>query len=134
MRGLVERRRHKRFRVREGVHVIVRSNHIKVGQMIDVNMQGLKFRYFPFKEPSAGLPELHIFSGGSAWLRTTSFKTIWDQKAKQDSSSSSAVRLCGAQFDQMTDAEQLELQYFIQHHVTHGIIRQASPLLYVAAE
>lgn len=122
MRELVERRRHKRFRVREGVYVIVRSNHVKAGQMIEVNMRGLMFRYFPYKEPSAGPPELHIFSGGSAWLRNTSFKTVWDQKAKKDSFSSSALRLCGVQFDQMTDAEQLQLQYFIQYHVTHGVI------------
>jgi hypothetical protein len=102
--------------------------------MIDVNMRGLRFRYFPYEEPAAGPPELYVFSGGSAWLRNTSFKTVWDQKAKQDSLGSSAVRLCGVQFDEMVDAEQLELQYFIQHHVTHGLISQVSPLLYVAAE
>jgi hypothetical protein len=121
-RVLVERREHKRFPVRQGVYVVNRSKHIKAGQMIDVNVGGLAFLYSPHEELSTGPPKLYIFSGGKPWFCRTPFRTVWDQKAKQESSGTAGLRLCGVQFGELTDAERLQLEYFIQHHVTCVVI------------
>jgi hypothetical protein len=113
----VERRKHKRLWVGQGVYVVSSNNQIKPGHMIDMNVAGLAFLYFHHEVPSTGPPKLYIFSGGKAWFCGTSFRTVWDQKVKEESLRAAGARLCGVQFGQLTDTEKLQLEYFIQHHV-----------------
>jgi hypothetical protein len=43
--ALVERRRHKRFQVPEGAQVSLRLPKTRMGQIIDISMGGLAYRY-----------------------------------------------------------------------------------------
>ncbi len=42
---MVERRKHKRFRVQEGVYALLKNNSSKLGQIKNISRGGLAFRY-----------------------------------------------------------------------------------------
>jgi hypothetical protein len=89
---VVEQRQYNRFRVPKRVFVALTSHDVKVGQVINMTMGGLAFRYIPCEQPSSGPSELQIFFAGNAYVYKVPFKTIWDQEAEQLPSSTLRMR------------------------------------------
>ena len=119
----VDRRRHKRFQVRDSAFVVLRApwpHFTKVGQIIDISRQGLAFRYIADEGRSNGSSELEILLGNqSFYLDKVPFKTISDSKTDNDIPFSSIkMRRSGVQFGKLTPEQISQLKYFIWNHTT----------------
>ena len=115
---IVERRKYKRFRVQDGAFVMFGPDSAKVGQIIDMSMGGLAFRYISSKEQSNRLFELDIFlTDRSFYLEKVPVKTISNLKIANESPSvSTTTRRHGVQFENLTDNQISELRYFLWNH------------------
>ena len=113
---LVERRNHKRFRVREGGYAALLPQFTEIGQILDISRGGLAFRYVASQERSNQSSQLSISStDGSFCLNKVPIKTVWDfALANEFSFGAITLRHCGVQFGQLTPAQKADLEYFIQ--------------------
>ncbi len=122
MKGMVERREHNRFRAENGATAVFRRpwpRSFTLGQIIDVSMGGLAFRYIADRVRSRGSHELEIVWGDcSSRLDNIPFKTISDCEMHSKASLNFATRRCGMQFMDLTDKQKSDLRYFIQNHTT----------------
>jgi hypothetical protein len=113
---MVEKRQHKRFQVPKGTFVGLGPHDTKVGQIIDVGMGGLAFRYVGSEEPSNG--ELDVFlNERDFYLGRVPFRTVSDfEITSRRDSSPTAMRRSGVQFRKMKPNQISQLEYFIQNH------------------
>ncbi len=113
---IVEQRQHKRFQVPKGTFVGLGPHDTKVGQIIDVGMGGLAFRYVGREEPSNG--ELDIFlNERDFYLGRVPFRTVTDfEITSRRDSGATAMRRSGVQFRKMKPNQISQLEYFIQNH------------------
>jgi hypothetical protein len=118
----VERRKHKRFQVKENAFVALEAQSrphstTKVGQITDISMGGLAFRYLASEEQPNGSCELGIFLAYDGFhLREIPFEAIWDVETEKVGSASIRVRRSGVQFGEMTHHQISGLEYLIQNH------------------
>ena len=112
-----EHRRHKRFQVPQGVFVGFGPHANKVGQIVDVSMGGLAYRYVGCEESSGG-SHLDIFvTDNDFYLGAVPFKTVCDlQVVDRASASPMTMRRCGVQFRKLSNKQGAQLEYFIQQH------------------
>ena len=113
---IVEERQYNRFRVPKRVFVALTSHDVKVGQVTNMSVGGLAFRYIPCEGPSSGPSELQIFLAGNVYVYKVPFKTIWDKEAEQLPSSSLRMRRCGVQFGELAPHHISQLEYFVENH------------------
>jgi hypothetical protein len=112
----VERREHKRFRVKDDAFAVVGSPSSKIGQVIDISMGGLAFSYIAGKEQPNMSHELGILLAQNSFhLTKIPFETIWDKEAKEVPFSTLAMRRCGVHFAGLTRSQTSQLEYFIQN-------------------
>jgi hypothetical protein len=111
---LAEQRQNKRFQVPRDAFAALRPDYVKVGQIINISMGGLEFRYLGSEVPSNG-SELDIFlAGRTFYLYKVPFETVWDLVTN----SSVNMKLCGLQFKDLTPHQIAQLEYFIQDYAT----------------
>ena len=118
---LGDRRRHKRFHVRETAFVVLRAPFsTNVGQITDISIDGLTFSYIDGVKRSNSYSELDILlSNRSFYLDKIPFKTISDCKAPNKVPFSSIeMRRSGVQFGKLTPNQISQLKYFIWHYTT----------------
>ena len=118
-----ERRKHKRFKVQAGAFAVLRPQwpySTKLGQVIDMSMGGLAFRYIDTEGETSGPCELDIFTADSNfYLHEIPFKNISDfEMDNVPSLASIRMRRCGLQFGELTQSQIFDLEYFIQNHAT----------------
>jgi hypothetical protein len=114
----VERRKHKRFKVPKDAFVVLRSGYLKLGQIEQVSMNGLQFRYAT-SEGSLNEPfELDIFLAGTAfYLYKVPFRTVSDSETTNDTPFPSLpMRQCAVQFTEMASNQISQLEYFIRNY------------------
>jgi c-di-GMP-binding flagellar brake protein YcgR len=113
----VERRKHRRFEVSTGVFVAFRPHDGKLGEIIDISMGGLAFRYLATTEPSNGSHKLKIFLTESDFcLNDVLFETVSDFGTDQIPFTSITMRRSGVQFSKMTPRQVSQLERFIDSH------------------
>jgi hypothetical protein len=112
-----EHRKHKRFQVPGGVFVGFGPRANKVGQIVDVSMGGLAYRYVGCEESSDG-SHLDIFvTDNDFYLGAVPFKTVCDlQVAGRAASSPMTMRRCGVRFGKLTGKQNAQLEYFIRQY------------------
>lgn len=118
---MVERRKRKRFQVPTGAYVALRPDYIKVGQIIDMSMDGLAFDYVgDGKKSSTASRELDILMlDGAFHLYKIPCRIISDFRAYQSPSGPSiSMRRCGVHFGELTAYQSGRLDYFIEKHTT----------------
>ena len=121
-RNVVERRRHNRFRVKDGASVVLRAHFLELGEIIDVSKGGLAFRYIPSQQPSNGLFQLAILLGdGSFYLADIPFMIISDFEINDNPFRSLKISRCGVQFGKLTRSQVSEMEYFIQRYATRKV-------------
>jgi hypothetical protein len=122
---LADKRNHERFRVQDSAFVVIRGpwpSTSKVGQIVDVSMSGLGFRYIASYIASEVRPnqssELDIVLSGSSFrLDKIPFESISDfQTANEDPVSSTTMRRSGVQFGELTPYQISQLQDFVQNY------------------
>jgi hypothetical protein len=76
-----ERRRHPRYRTKGNAFVEYVSEHPQIGQIIDISVGGLSFRYFVNATPKRGPYELNIYlKGNHFYLEKTPVVTVSDKE------------------------------------------------------
>ena len=116
MKELAEQREYKRFRVPKDAFAALGPDYIKVGQIINISMGGLAFRYLGSEGPS-NASELEIFLAGRAfYLYKLHFETVWDSLTDKKPCSCINMKVCGLQFGDLTPQQISQLEYFIQEY------------------
>ena len=112
-------RRHARFRVLRDAFAALGPDYIKVGQILDISMGGLAFRYIVPEEGPSNASELDIFlAGRTFYLYKLPFETVRDSATNEAPFSSMNMKVSGLQFGDLTDNQKSNLRYFIQTHTT----------------
>jgi hypothetical protein len=113
-----EDRKHKRFRAREGVFVMLKPSNTHMGRLVDINMSGLALEYIDIDEPVIKPVELEIFVANSPFRMNLSCETIYDLTIYESPLSSWNKKRCGVEFGELTPDQTSQLEYFIDHHTT----------------
>ena len=115
---LVERRKHMRFKVRDGAFAVLRAHARKPRQIVDISKGGLAFRYIAYGERSNGSAELDILSHDNRFcLEKLPVNTISDFEISDKAPLSyTTVRRCGVHFRDLTESQISGLDYFIQNY------------------
>lgn len=116
---LMNGRKSKRFRVKDGNLAVIKGDSIMTALIIDINMKGLALQYMKNCEICpAEAHKLDIFSTADDFfltdlpferaseLETTCNKPFCDRP----------VQRCGIKFGKLTPDQVSQLNYFIKHH------------------
>jgi len=118
----VERRSHQRFQVPTGVFVEVRRPHdSKLGEIINIGMGGVAFRYLVAKEPPNGSYKLNIFfDEGDFRLNDILLETVTDFGTHKIPHTYVTMRRSGVQFSGLTHHQMhhqiSQLEHFIENY------------------
>jgi hypothetical protein len=112
-----DRRKHERFEVSMGVFVSFRPHDNRLGEIVDISMGGLAFRYLAAGEPLNGSYRLKIFlAEGDFYLNDVLFETVTDFGTYHIPFTSITMRRSGVQFAELTHHQMSQLKHFIHHH------------------
>jgi hypothetical protein len=118
---VIERRKHKRFRVQDGTFAVLGPRYGKIGQIIDMSMGGLAFSYIAGEEQGDRSYQLSILLAKDSFhLTSIPFKTVWDTEAKEVPFSTLAMRWCGVEFGDLTERQISQMEYFVEKHTVGG--------------
>jgi len=123
MKWTVERRHYERYRVEDGSLAMLWPASSKIGQIIDISMGGLSFRYFVRSKLKESFAELeseveiicnkHQFNSDSLPIRTISdcemdnhFVDFLQRQQRRRS----------VEFGELDDAQKTQIQKFIEKH------------------
>ena len=113
-----ERRQKKRFKAVEGTFAALVDQDSRLGQIRDISLQGLSFRYIDNNEKLEETSELIIILGNrSLFLDKVPFEIISDFKIESEFSSSAVdMRQVGLKFGELTPQQKLLLNQIIEFH------------------
>ena len=127
---MVDHREHVRYRVPKESFVTIGTDEPIMGQIIDISMGGIAFRYMDSKKPT---DESHLnmfLTEGNVCLDQVPIKAVSDHEipntvlcktVDEIPPSCRTMRRCGAQFGDLTQHQMSQLQQCIQNHTT-GVI------------
>lgn len=117
-KALIERRQLKRFNAQDGAFALARNHVSKLGQIMNVSMRGLAFKYIANGQQSNGIFQLDIFLSGRGFhSKNIPSKTVSDFEMKSEFPFSSIrMRRCCVQFGELTRIHMSQLEDFIQNH------------------
>ena len=113
-----ERRQEKRFKAAEGAFAALVDQESRLGQIKDISIQGLSFRYIDSHEKLENADELKIILGDQGlFLDQVPFVKISDFEIESEFSFSTIkMRQIGLQFGELTPQQKLRLDQFIEYH------------------
>ncbi len=122
----VERRKNKRYKAVEGAYAAISPNSHKLGQVIDISMGGLSFKYIDTSNDdteNSRLPEESIFlSSMGYYVGDLPFKTISDYEiTNAPSFSSMKVRKRHVQFTDLSFKQLFDLDYYLRNNVSEAV-------------
>lgn len=97
---------------------VIKSKPVKMGQVININTNGLAFDYIERRGEAMQLFKLDIlYAQDSFYLGKLLFKPVYDHVIDSEVPVSSfMIRRCGVQFGELTAHQKSRLEYFIHHH------------------
>lgn len=122
----IERRKHKRYKAVEGAYAAISPNSHKLGQVIDISMGGLSFKYIDttsddtdFEQPSE---ESIFLSSMGYYVGDLPFKTISDYEiTNAPSFSSMKIRKRHVQFTDLSFKQLFDLDYYLRNNVSEQV-------------
>jgi len=106
---LVERRKHKRFKLRASVFALLNRPFFEMAEIVDMSLGGVSFSYSADKQiPKGSFPLDIVGATDGSYLHDMPFKTVTDFKLSQ------GRRRHGGQFRRLTDGQSSQLRSFIQ--------------------
>ena len=113
-----ERRLQKRFKAEEGAFAALVDQESRLGQIKDISLRGLSFRYIDSHEKLENASELKIILGKRGlYLDNVPFKKISDFEIESEFRFSTVkMRQIGLEFGVLTAEQKQQLQRFIQNH------------------
>ena len=123
MKGIVNVRRCVRFQVpSDSAYAVLRRHWLRssiMGNIVDISLDGLSFRYIAGKKCSYRSSDIDILlTDGSFCLNKVPVNTVSDFKIESETSFGLETRRRGVQFGNLTDNQRLDLRYFIQTYTT----------------
>jgi len=115
---LDERRQQKRFKAQEGAFAALVAQESRLGQIKDISIRGLSFRYIDGHERLENADALKIILGDEGlYLDNVPFKKISDFEIENEFSFSRIkMRQIGLEFGELTPGQRDRLNRFIKHH------------------
>jgi hypothetical protein len=122
----IERRRNKRYKAVDGAYAAISPNSHKLGQIIDISMGGLSFKYIDTSHDDKeyeGTPEEAVFlSSMGYYVGDLPFKTISDYEITNTPSfSSMKVRKRHVQFTDLSFKQLFDLDYYLRNNVSEQV-------------
>ncbi len=122
----IERRKKRRYKAVEGAYAAVSPNSHKLGQILDLSMGGLAFKYI---DTSSEETKVEINPGEKIFLSSVGyyvgdlpFKTIADYEITNvPSFSSMKIRKRHVQFDDLNFKQLFDLDYYLKNNVGEKI-------------
>jgi hypothetical protein len=114
-----ERRKHKRFKVKEGFLAVSSPDHSRLGQIKDVSKGGLAFQYYANISSTEEPLEVEIFSRVGVFSLELPVKKVVDVKLDtKELYASILLRQLSFQFGKLNYSQETLLDHFIQRY-TH---------------
>jgi len=122
----IERRRHKRYKAVEGAYAAISPNSHKLGQVIDISMGGLSFKYIDTTSDDTDFeqsPEESVFlSSMGYYVGDLPFQTISDYEiTNAPSFSSMKIRKRHVQFTDLSFKQLFDLDYYLRNNVSEQV-------------
>jgi len=116
----VDRRKHKRFGVRDGGIALLTPrgpSSTVVGDILDISMTGLSFRYLADGAAHNGSSKVTIaFPESTYYLRELPIETVSDFEIAKMPFGSLSPRRRSLKFGSLTQSQRSHLEYFIRNH------------------
>jgi len=118
----IERRRNKRYKAVEGAYAAISPNSNRLGQIIDISMGGLCFKYIDTADKSSAPEEKDeesiFLSSIGYYVGDIPFQTIADYEITDTPSfSSMKVRKRHIKFTDLTLKQLFDLDYYLKNNV-----------------
>ena len=122
----VERRKNKRYKAVEGAYAAISPNSHKLGQIIDISMGGLAFKYIDTSNDdtsqSLDAEETIFLSSMGYYVGDLPFKTVSDyEMTNAPSFSSMKVRKRHVQFTDLSFKQLFDLDYYLRNNVSEPL-------------
>jgi PilZ domain-containing protein len=115
-KGLVERRKHRRFHVQDLTFAVPRAHAEIMGKVIDISMGGLAFQHSADETWADEKIELDIFRAESDfYLTRLECRIMSDSPVLTDTYDSTVRRSC-VRFENLGQDQISQLESFINHH------------------
>lgn len=125
---LKERRKHNRYRAREGAYAAISPKSYKLGQIVDISMGGLSFHYIDtgaFENNGNGSDistETMFLSSMGYYVGDLSFETIADYEMTENPSfSNMTVRKRHIKFTNLELKQLFDLDYYIRKNTENEV-------------
>ena len=115
-----ERRKNKRFKAAQGAYAVLGPETSKLGQIKDISMGGLAFKYLADEARSHGAGELDIIIRQNCFcVKNIPIQTVSDfELAKENAFSTVRLRQQGVQFADLTPDQASQLEFILKHHTS----------------
>lgn len=115
----IERRKNKRYKAKEGAYAAISPHSRKLGQIIDISIGGLSFKYIDNNEEKEDEPERSIFlSSLGYYVGELPFKTIEDYEITNSPSfSSMKLRKRRVKFAELNFKQLFDLDFYMRNNV-----------------
>ena len=122
----IERRKNKRYKAVEGAYAAISPNSHKLGQIIDLSVGGLAFKYIDTSneetEEKQTSEETIFLSSMGYYVGDLPFKTIADYEiTNAPSFSSMKVRKRHVQFTDLNFKQLFDLDYYLKNNVSEPV-------------
>lgn len=122
----IERRRNKRYKAVDGAYAAISPNSHKLGQIIDISMGGLSFKYIDTSNDEKyenQIPEESVFlSSMGYYVGDLPFQVISDYEVTNvPSFSSMKVRRRHVQFTDLSFKQLFDLDYYLRNNVSDQV-------------
>ena len=115
-----EHRKIKRFKASYGAYAVVGPETSKLGQIKDISMNGLAFKYLADEARSNGAGELDIIVRQDCFcVKSIPIQTVSDfELAKENTFSTVRLRQQGVQFGELTSEQSAQLEFILKNHTS----------------
>lgn len=116
---IIERRKNKRYKAKEGAYAAISPHSRKLGQIIDISIGGLSFKYIDNNDEKDDEPERSIFlSSLGYYVGDLPFKTIEDYEiTNAPSFSSMKLRKRRVKFAELSFKQLFDLDFYLRNNV-----------------
>lgn len=120
MTTIIEKRKQKRFKGKEGAFATLNSDCDKKGQIKDISKDGLSLIYFGDREESNGSAEIEIYSANDDfYMRKLPVRIVLDvSQNSKNSFSSISTRKLTMRFEKLIPKQKFMLNCFLKKY-TH---------------
>ncbi|MGD9824221.1 PilZ domain-containing protein [Desulfobacter sp.] len=123
---IIERRRNKRYKAVEGAYAAISPNSKRLGQIIDISMGGLCFKYIDTankpEEPENRNEESIFLSSIGYYVGDLSFQTIADYEITDTPSCiAMKVRKRHVKFTDLTLKQLFDLHYYLKNNASEQV-------------